>query len=201
MEIKLPNPDALQAFLTQWAVVPSRFWADPSGNALNLVTATFLHGGWMHIIGNMLFLHIFGDNVEDRMGHFRYFAFYLLMGVLANLAQAYISAGSKLPLIGASGAIAGILGAYFFYHPYARVVTLIPFGIFSRIVEIPAFIFLGLWFLMQAIQGTASLGARTIQDVGGVAWWAHASGFVGGLLLGPAFSYSKRKTRSRVSFT
>ncbi len=201
IELKMPTPDALQEFMVRWAMVPSRFWSDPMGDSANLVTAIFLHGGWMHIIGNMLFLHIFGDNVEDRLGHVRYLFFYLLLGILANLAQAYLSATSKLPLLGASGAIAGVLGAYFFFHPYARVVTLIPFGIFSRIVEIPAFIFLGLWFLIQAIQGTASLGVRTMQDVGGVAWWAHASGFVGGLLLGPAFSYSKRKTRSRVSFT
>jgi membrane associated rhomboid family serine protease len=187
----------LEAFINQWAVIPAQFLADPSGQWFTLVTATFLHGGWMHIIGNMLFLHIFGDNVEDQVGHFRYPIFYVMVGVLANLVQIYFSPHSKLPLVGASGAIAGVLGAYFFFHPYARIMTLIPLGFFSRIVHVPAFIFLGLWFVIQAIQSTASLGVKTMQDVGGVAWWAHASGFISGLLLGPVFSLSKGKGRKR----
>lgn len=151
----------------------------------------------MHLIGNMLFLYVFGPSVEDRMGHIVYLFFYLCIGIFANGIQAYLSAGSKLPLLGASGAIAGVLGSYFYYYPYARILTLLPFGIFSRIVEIPAFIFLGFWFLMQAIQGAwvLSLGVKTMQNAGGVAWWAHASGFVGGLLMGPALSKKKKTQR------
>jgi membrane associated rhomboid family serine protease len=196
LELRVKNSTGLEKFIEHWAVVPSEFWAHPMEHWTTLVSAAFLHGGWMHIIGNMLFLNIFGDNVEDRMGHFRYILFYIFIGIFANVTQAYLSPHSSLPLIGASGAIAGVLGAYFFYYPYAKVMTLIPFGIFSRMVEVPAFIFLGLWFLIQAIQGTASLGIKTMQDVGGVAWWAHASGFIGGLLLGPALALRKGRSKS-----
>src|SRR5262249_7630405 len=114
LEIRIRDQAALESFIAQWAVVPSRLWQDLAGQWWTMITATFLHGGWMHIIGNMLFLHIFGDNVEDRMGHFRYLLFYLCVGIFANGVQAYLSAASKLPLIGASGAVAGVLGAYFF---------------------------------------------------------------------------------------
>jgi membrane associated rhomboid family serine protease len=192
LELQLRH-SGLEKFINQYAITPASFWADPGSQWTTLITSMFLHGGWMHIIGNMLFLYIFGDNVEDRVGHFRYPIFYLLVGMLGGFVQIYFAPHSRLPLIGASGAIAGVLGAYFFFHPYAKIMTLIPLGLFSRMVEIPAFIFLGIWFLMQAIQGTASLGVRTMQDVGGVAWWAHASGFVGGLLLGPALSRKKLK--------
>jgi membrane associated rhomboid family serine protease len=195
LELKQPTPEALEHWMYPLAVVPVRLWADIVGQSLTLITATFLHGGWLHIIGNMLFLYIFGDNVEDRMGHVRFLLFYLAVGMLANGTQAYISAGSKLPLVGASGAIAGVLGAYFYYYPYARVSTLFPFGIFSRIVEVPAFLFLLFWFVMQAMNGVVSLGVRTMQNVGGVAWWAHASGFVAGLLAGPALSKVRPKQR------
>jgi len=195
VELHLKSSADLEAFLIHWSVVPSRLWADIIPQAKTLITATFLHGGWMHIIGNMLFLHIFGDNVEDRMGHFRYLFFYLFVGCFANGIQAYMAPMSKLPMLGASGAIAGVLGAYFFYYPYSRILTLIPFWIFSRIVEVPAFIFLGIWFLIQAMQSFGTLGMKTMQDVGGVAWLAHAAGFVGGLLLGPIFA--KRKSTKR----
>jgi membrane associated rhomboid family serine protease len=195
VELKFDPGPHLDDFVKAWAVIPKQLWANFSGHFLSLVTATFLHGGWMHLIGNMLFLYIFGDNVEDRMGHFRFVIFYLLVGIAANLIQAYTASHSNIPLIGASGAIAGVLGAYFFYHPHAKVLTLIPLGFFSRIVQVPAFIFLGLWFLIQAIQGAATLNVATMQDVGGVAWWAHASGFIAGLLLGPVFSNTKRVGR------
>ena len=197
IELHFQNPAALDKFITYWSVVPSRLWADLGAQWSTLLTAAFLHGGWTHLIGNMLFLYVFGHSVEDRMGHFRYLIFYLLIGMFANATQAYIAPGSKLPLLGASGAIAGVLGSYFFYYPYARILTLIPFGIFSRMVEIPAFLFLGFWFLMQAIQGTwaLSLGVKTMQNMGGVAWWAHASGFVGGLVMGPVLSGKKGKLR------
>jgi len=195
LELHLHNSVALEKFITHWSVVPSRLWANPAHQWTTLLTATFLHGGWMHIIGNMLFLNIFGKGVEDRMGHVRYFFFYLFIGCAANAAQAYMSPASKLPLLGASGAIAGVLGAYFFYYPYARILTLIPFWIFSRIVEVPAFIFLGVWFLIQALQSVGTLGMKTMQDTGGVAWLAHASGFIAGLLLGPALSLSKKTSK------
>ena len=193
IELRFGNPEALNKFIAHWSVIPSRLWADITQQWITLFTATFLHGGWTHLIGNMLFLYVFGRSVEDRMGHMRYFIFYLSMGLLANATEAYIAFGSSLPMLGASGAVAGVLGSYFFYYPYSRILTLIPFGIFSRIVEIPAFLFLGFWFLMQTIQGTLALGVKTMQNTGGVAWWAHASGFIGGLLLGPALSKKKTK--------
>ena len=197
IELHLQNSASLEKFIYHWAVVPSRLWSDPLHQWTTLISATFLHGGWAHIIGNMLFLYVFGQSVEDRMGHFRYLCFYIFIGMVANGAQAYIAHASKLPLLGASGAIAGVLGSYFFYYPYARILTLIPFWIFSRIVEIPAFLFLGVWFLMQTLAGakSLSLGVKTMQDMGGVAWWAHASGFVGGLLMGPALAKKRPKIK------
>ena len=201
IELHFHNPAALDKFLTHWSVVPSRLWADPVHQWRTLLTATFLHGGWMHIIGNMLFLHIFGDSVEDRMGHVRYLLFYLFIGCSANGIQAYMSHASKLPMLGASGAIAGVLGAYFFYYPYARILTLIPIWIFSRIVEVPAFLFLGFWFVIQAFQSVGTLGMKTMQDTGGVAWVAHATGFIAGLVLAPALSQSKKMTKRTQRFT
>lgn len=189
IEVRFASPELLEKFIYHWAVIPSRLWSDFIAYASTLVTAAFLHGGWLHIISNMIFLYIFGDNVEDRMGHFRYLFFYLLTGVIANGAQAYLSPQSQIPLLGASGAIAGVLGAYFFYYPHARVLTLIPFWIFSRIVEIPAFLFLGFWFFLQTMSGTMALSTKVAahQPAGGIAFWAHVSGFIAGLLLSPAF--------------
>ena len=178
-----------ERFINHWAVIPSRLFLQPGVYYYTLVTAAFLHGGWMHIIGNMVFLYIFGDNVEDRMGHLKFFVFYILVGALANGSQALIAQTSRIPLIGASGAIAGVLGSYFFYYPHARVMTLIPLWFFIRIVEIPAFIFLGLWFLMQTLSTTVSVSAQmaTRQASGGIAFLAHASGFVMGLVFSPLF--------------
>ncbi len=189
LELRAPSPHALETFTRTWAVVPSIFFASPLHHLYSLFTATFIHGGWMHILSNMYFLFIFGDNVEDVMGHWRYLIFYLLVGALANVSQAYLSASSSIPLVGASGAIAGVLGSYFFNYPHARVVTLIPIFIFIRIVEVPAFLFLGFWFVVQTFNGTASLGMQAVtgHTVGGVAWWAHVGGFVAGLLLTPVF--------------
>jgi membrane associated rhomboid family serine protease len=199
IELRFQQSAALESFLFHWSVVPSRLWNMIIPDGLTLVTAMFLHGGWTHLFGNMLFLYVFGPSVEDRMGHLRYLFFYFTVGVFANAVQAYIAPTSNIPLLGASGAIAGVLGAYFFYYPYARIATLIPLGFFTRIIDIPAFIFLGLWFAMQAVQGTMSLspGMKTLQKVGGVAWWAHASGFVFGLITGPALA--KRLSRGRKS--
>jgi rhomboid family protein len=142
----------------------------------------FLHGGFLHILGNMLYLWIFGDNVEDRLGHFKYLFFYLACGWVASYAHIWSSPGSRLPSIGASGAIAGVLGAYLTLHPRARVLTLLPLGFFVQIVKIPAILFLGLWFLQQFLMGAMSLGVRTA-ETGGVAWWAHIGGFAAGFVL------------------
>ena len=148
---------------------------------LPLLTSMFLHGGWLHLIGNMLFLYIFGDNVEDRFGHVRYFFFYIIAGVAAALTQVFMFPESELPMVGASGAIAGVLGSYVFMFPKARIMTLIPIIFYFEIVEIPAFLFLGIWFLMQIFSGVFSLGIGA--DAGGVAWWAHIGGFLAGVLL------------------
>ena len=144
-------------------------------------TSMFLHGGLMHLAGNMLFLWIFGDNVEDRLGHLRFGLFYLLCGYAATFAHALAGPGSTVPSIGASGAIAGVLGAYVFLYPQARIVTLIFLGFFITTVELPALIYLPLWFLMQFFSGLISLGAETSAQ-GGVAWFAHIGGFIAGPL-------------------
>jgi membrane associated rhomboid family serine protease len=142
----------------------------------------FLHGGLLHLAGNLLYLWIFGDNVEDELGHGRYLVFYLGSGILAALLQGVLSPSSTVPMIGASGAIAGVLGAYFVLHPRARIVTLVPLFLFFPLVEVPAWLYLLFWFLMQFWAGTSSLASGSGAE-GGVAWWAHVGGFVSGLLL------------------
>src|SRR6476646_4531817 len=137
IELHLKNSSSLSQFIFHWSVVPARLWAHPTEQAYTLVTATFLHGGWMHLIGNMLYLHIFGDNVEDRLGHVRFLALYLLGGLIAGMAQVAFNPHSGLPMVGASGAIAGVTGAYFLFFPHARIVTLVPIFIFIQIVELP----------------------------------------------------------------
>ncbi len=146
-----------------------------------LITSLFLHGGWLHVGGNMLYLWIFGDNVEDRLGRVRFLIFYLLCGVAASFAHILANPASTVPTIGASGAIAGVLGAYFLLYPRSRVLTLVPLGFYLQVMQLPAFLFLGFWFLMQFIVGAASLSAGG--GGGGVAWWAHVGGFVAGALL------------------
>jgi len=150
----------------------------------------FLHGGWLHLLGNMLYLWIFGDNVEDRLGHGRFILFYLLCGVAAALAQIYVSPTSKTPMIGASGAIAGVLGAYLLLFPQSRVLALIPIAFFLQVVEIPAFVFLLFWFFMQFLSGAVAITAYMTE---GVAWWAHIGGFVSGMALGYLFPKRKRQ--------
>lgn len=179
----------IEPFIELFGVVPVQFthWTELGGNPLNLwrfvplVSSMFLHGGWAHIAGNMLFLWIFGDNVEDVLGRFRFILFYLLCGIAAALAQIAVSPDSAIPTIGASGAIAGVLGAYFITFPRARVVTLIPIFIIPYFVELPAVIFLGLWFVMQLFGGLADFGAVTPH--GGIAFWAHTAGFIAGIAL------------------
>ena len=158
--------------------------------ALTLLSSMFIHGGWMHLLGNMLYLYIFGDNVEDRLGHGPYLVFYLLCGACSALVQVYAQQNSVAPLIGASGAISGVLGAYFLLYPRARVLTLIPLFVFFPVVEVSAFFFLGFWFLLQFVQGALAAGADAA--AGGVAWWAHAGGFVAGAVLLPVFLLFRR---------
>jgi membrane associated rhomboid family serine protease len=164
--------------------VPARFWAAPfyPPNLIRIGVSMFLHGGWLHLIGNMLYLWIFGDNVEDRLGHSKYLIFYLLCGLAATMAHAIVNPGSTVPAIGASGAIAGVLGAYILLFPRARVTTLIPIFVFIAIREIPAVIVLGIWFLLQLLSGVASVGVPE-EAGGGVAFFAHIGGFVTGMLL------------------
>lgn len=145
-----------------------------------LLTCIFLHGGWAHIVGNLWFLHIFGDNVEDCFGHIGFLAFYLACGVAASAVHLITNAGSPIPTIGASGAIAGVMGAYLVLYPRSQVVALLPIFVFLQIITVPAVLFLGLWFAMQFFSGVSSLGATMS---GGVAWWAHIGGFVAGMLL------------------
>ncbi len=149
---------------------------------LTFVTSLFLHGGWLHLGGNMLYLWIFGDNVEDKLGHIRYLFFYLLCGIAASALHVYIQPNSTVPTLGASGAISGVLGAYIVMFPRARVLTLIPIFIFIQLAELPAYVLLGFWFVLQFFNGVLSLGYQTA-GMGGVAWWAHIGGFVCGLLL------------------
>ena len=150
----------------------------PVPAVFTMVTCIFLHGGWMHFLGNMWFLHIFGDNVEDRFGHVGYLIFYLASGAAASFAHYATGPGSPVPTIGASGAIAGVMGAYFVSYPHAKVVTLLPLFIIWQVIVLPAPLFLGIWFAIQFFQGTMS---ATAAEATGVAWWAHIGGFVVGI--------------------
>ena len=182
-ELSLPERD-LNLFLTYYGVVPAHFWI-PS-----LVTSMFLHGSWMHVIGNMWYLWIFGDNIEDRLGHGRFIVFYLLCGIAAALGQVAIEPSSTLPTIGASGAIAGVMGAYFVLYPNSRVLTLV-IWIFIQVVELPAVVLLGFWFVMQLAGGVGSISTASSQGSGGVAFAAHVAGFLIGM--GGVFVFRKRE--------
>ncbi len=191
-ELTLPEKRLEQAFF-QYGIVPRRL--GEGGGYFTFLTHQFLHAGWLHVIGNLWTLWIFGDNVEDRMGHGRFLGFYLLCGVLAGLAQSLASAGSGLPSIGASGAIAGVMGAYFVLFPRARVITFVPVFFYPLFFEIPAVVYLGLWFAMQLFSGTLSLASPS--DVGGIAFLAHVGGFVAGLLLHRLFVRARHPGRVR----
>jgi membrane associated rhomboid family serine protease len=154
---------------------------------LTLATCVFLHGSWMHLLGNMWFLLIFGDNVEDRLGHLGYLAFYVVGGTIASLIHFLTNWNSVIPTVGASGAIAAVMGAYFVWYPHAKVRTFIPIFIFPFFIVVPATVFLGLWFVMQFLQGTTSLMST---EAGGVAWWAHIGGFGAGYLIAGALGHS-----------
>lgn len=189
-EITLP-PEALSAFFDRWAIVPSQLTAsfagqgpNPVGEWFTLISSQFLHGGFFHVGGNMLYLWVFGNNIEDQLGRGRFIVFYLGCGILAGLTQWIVAPASDVPTLGASGAIAGVMGAYILRFPKAQILTLLPILFFITTVRIPALFFLGIWFLQQAFYGIASLGSP-MSAGGGVAYWAHAGGFVFGLVLGP----------------
>ncbi len=164
------------AFIMKWAFVPSRFLANPVGEFATLFTSMFMHAGWVHLGGNMLYLWIFGDNVEDRFGHARFILFYLLCGLGATFAQLAFSLGSNIPNLGASGAIAGVLGAYILMFPKRNIRVLQG----QRILQVPALIVIGLWIVLQLFSGIGSISAA---DTGGVAYMAHIGGFVAGFVL------------------
>ena len=174
-ELSLGN--LLERFIFTFGLVPADFsW-------VSVLTSMFLHGGLMHFGGNMLYLWIFGDNVEDRMGHGRFLVFYLLCGTVAGLTQTVFAPDSMIPMVGASGAIAGVMGAYFVLYPHSRIVTLLPFIVIT-VVEVPAILFLGIWFLMQFLSGVGSIADSSPGGTGRslIAFWAHVAGFVAGLV-------------------
>ncbi|HYL69071.1 MAG TPA: rhomboid family intramembrane serine protease [Candidatus Limnocylindria bacterium] len=185
------SPRAADAFINTYGLVPVRIQFALAGSPrvtlgaalVPLFTCMFLHGGWLHILGNMWFLWIFGGNVEDRLGSLTYLVFYLVCGIASGVTQTIFSWGSHIPSVGASGAISGILGAYIVFFPYARILTLVPLFIFFFTARIPAAIFIGLWFVVQFLSGVGSLGAAGTAATGGVAWWAHIGGFVLGAIL------------------
>ena len=173
--LELKNGDA---FIQEWAFIPARFSADPAANIPTVFSAMFMHGGWLHLGGNMLYLWIFGDNVEDRFGHLKYLAFYLLAGIAATFAQYLFLPESNVPNVGASGAIAGVLGAYILMFPHSRVNVLLG----RSVVAMPAIVVLGFWIVLQLVSGVGSI-AHTDADVGGIAYMAHVGGFVAGFLM------------------
>jgi membrane associated rhomboid family serine protease len=190
-ELSLPT-EYLELFIAMLGMAPARLGTYPLSWG-TLLTCMFLHGGWMHFIGNMWTLYIFGDNVEDRLGSITYLLFYFTCGLAAGVAQFLVDPTSPVPTIGASGAIAGVTGAYFVFFPTARVITLIPVFFFPFIVELPAVVFLGFWFLSQIFNGTLALVSA--DTYGGVAWWAHIGGFVAGMALGPFLQMMQPKGR------
>jgi membrane associated rhomboid family serine protease len=196
------TPDRFDVFLNSLGVVPSNFSPLQPLSVVTLFTSIFLHGSWFHLISNMWTLFIFGDNVEDRMGSTRYLVFYLSAGLIAGLVHAIVtlfSSGAEsfeagMPTVGASGAIAAVLGAYFLLYPRAKVTTLIPILIFPWFVDIPAILFLGFWFFAQLFPGLLSLGAFG-GAFGGIAWWAHVGGFLFGLVMVNFFALPRQTDR------
>ncbi|MBW1769664.1 MAG: rhomboid family intramembrane serine protease [Deltaproteobacteria bacterium] len=182
--LELSQGQRLDGFIKIYGLVPARYsipeiaaYFTASQQFLSFLTFMFLHGGYLHLLGNMWFLYIFGDNVEDRLGHFRYLVFYMLCGLASGISHLAINLHSVIPTIGASGAIAGVMGAYFILYPKAKVLTLVPIFIFIQFIELPAFVFLGIWFLFQSLSA-AGASAQS----GGIAWWAHIGGFVFGIV-------------------
>ncbi len=180
-----------EAFIRQWAFIPRRFGGDPASDAHTIISAMFMHGGWLHLGGNMLYLWIFGDNIEDAFGPFKFLIFYLACGIAATFAQFAFTPNSSIPNVGASGAIAGVLGAYLLLFPHARVRVLV----YNQIVAMPALIVLGLWIVLQVFSGVGSIAATSqTEETGGVAYMAHVGGFVAGFVL--TFLFRGREGRS-----
>jgi membrane associated rhomboid family serine protease len=192
------DPASLKNLIFQLAIVPAHLTAFLAGSpkyplvavVLPFFTSMFVHGSWMHVIGNMWFLHIFGDNIEDYLGHFKFLVFYLLSGVMAMAAQVVSNPSSRVPALGASGAIAGVLGAYFLLYPRARVLT----WFFVFVVYVPAWLILGYWFALQFLSGTVTSLTYEGRSVGGVAFWAHVGGFVAGMILIKLFPARSRRS-------
>lgn len=180
---------SLQRFIFAWGLIPAHFWSDPSSTWMNIFSAMFLHGGWFHIINNMWVLLIFGDNVEARMGSIRYLIFYLLSGAAAGLLQAYVLPASNVPMIGASGAVAGVLGAYLILFPRSKVASLVPIFFIFTIIEIPAVLYLLFWFVSQIYSGLFAIRGG---GESGIAWWAHVGGFLFGVFMVSFFARRKK---------
>jgi membrane associated rhomboid family serine protease len=196
------SQEGIDGFFDAWALVPTQLTESFQGALqapiyewITLLSSQFLHGGFFHVGGNLLYLWVFGNNIEDRLGHVKFLIFYLGCGALAGLTQWVFDPSSAVPTIGASGAIAGVMGAYILRFPRARIVTLIPLIIFFTTIRIPAVFFLGFWFVQQALFSIASLSSD-MGSGGGVAYWAHSGGFVFGLLLGPLLGLMGGKARS-----
>lgn len=192
---------ALNALLFEFGVVPTQMTAilrgvsglNPSEAIIPLFTSMFLHASWLHVIGNMWVLWIFGDNIEDYLGHFKYLVFYLLSGLAGGLVHILFNLNSRMPSIGASGAIAGVMGAYFILYPKAKVLTIVPLIVFFTFWWLPAWIVLGYWFVVQFLSGTATAIAATSQTSGGVAFWAHVGGFAAGIFMIKVFPPRPRR--------
>ncbi|EDX86058.1 peptidase, S54 (rhomboid) family [Synechococcus sp. PCC 7335] len=202
LQASLGEP-GLQQFFNEWAIVPAELTASFGSGVdqewFTLISSQFLHGGLLHLGGNMLYLWVFGNNVEDQLGHAKFLFFYLLCGVLAGLAQWFFDPASPIPTLGASGAVAGVMGAYILRFPRARILTLVPLFVFITTFRIPAIFFLGWWFIQQTFYSLMSLGATAdVGASGGVAYWAHAGGFVFGAILGPMLGlFSKGQDNHR----
>ncbi len=186
-ELSLPG-QAFEQMIYLFGIVPARYthpgWAAAAGypqSFLPFLTMMFLHEGWLHVLGNMWVLWIFGDNVEDRMGPVRFVLFYVLCGLAAGVIHVVTNSGSRIPAIGASGAIAGVMAAYFVLYPRARILTMFPIVFWPVFFHVPAWVYLGFWFLVQFFSGTAAIGSRS--PASGIAWWAHIGGFATGILI------------------
>ena len=181
------------AFIERWSVVPARLLANPVADFITIFTAMFMHGGWMHLLGNMLYLWIFGDNVEDRFGHTRYLIFYLLCGIAATFAQVLVDPNSTVPNLGASGAIAGVLGAYLLMFPRGSVRVLMGRGI----IPMPALVVIGFWAVLQFLSGFGAIATTEQTGGGGVAYMAHVGGFIAGLILAVVMGGTRQAPRLR----
>jgi membrane associated rhomboid family serine protease len=182
------------AFIEQWSFVPARFAAQPGSQFITIFSSMFMHAGWIHLLGNMLYLFIFGDNVEDRLGHLRYVVFYLLCGIAASLAQYIFSLGSTVPNLGASGAIAGVLGAYIIMFPGERVRVLMGYAV----VQMSAIIVIGFWIVLQVFSSLSTFTSSSQTGGGGVAYMAHVGGFAAGVIL--TFVFGARQDRAPTSY-